>query len=191
MFVFVLVCLVVVATALGAGENLCVNGGFDDNGDPLAGWNYDYQWWGNEHYMQNHTRVSVVSGEGLKRDVLRINAPPESKVESKPIVFEKDARYRCTLDVRGGPARIYFAGYKWKPGVRPHADPHLGELRKIYKSKPFTGSPRSWQTVSFEFPLKNLSGLGRKHLKYIRFISVYIWANGEVFVDNVKVTKIK
>ena len=200
----VCVALLVVGGVHGArparAENLCYNGTFDSPEDPLAGWTYDYQWQGNSHYMQNHTRVSVEPTHRGKKNVLRINGSSETKVESKAIPFELGARYRCTLEMIGNTQpHIYFTGYKWQPGIRPYPDPHLGDLRRIYKSTfrghKVTGSSGGWRRVTFEFPMENLSDLAMKHLRYVRFFTVYIIviadAPGEIYVDNVQVTRIK
>lgn len=176
------------------GKNLCFNGSFDNTNNALEGWNYDYRWLGNANYMDNHNRVSVVPSEARKKTVLRYKGGTQGKVESKPIPFELGYRYKCTLDMKGSAVRMYFAGYKWQPGVRPHLDPHLGKLRKIYKSKPWVGAAGNrWQTVSFEFPLKNLSDLAMQSLKYVRFVTVYLLCDigGEVFWNNVRVTRTK
>ena len=183
-----IVVLLFAASAVGAG-NLLENGGFDDKENPLAGWTVDYRWTENSNYVDNYRRVSVVPRDGLKRDVLRITAPPESKVESKLIPFEAGARYRCTLDVKGSFTRIYIAGYRWKPGVRPHGNPHPGELRMVYKSKAFTDISESWKTVTLDFPMKKLSSAARTHLRQVRFICLYVWTEEGASLDNVKLVK--
>lgn len=182
----VLLCAV---CAMGA-ENLLENGDFENKDDPLAGWTVDYAWTENSNYIQNYARVSVVPHDGGKVNVLRISAPPESKVESKLIPFDPDAQYRCTLDVKGSFTRIYFAGYRWKPGVRPHVNPHPGELRMVYKSKAFTEVTGTWKTATLEFPMKDLSAQAHKHLKQVRFICLYIWTEEGVSLDNVKIIQI-
>lgn len=181
-------------------QNLCYNGAFDNATNALDGWTYDYQWEGNSHYMANHTRVSALPSYNGRSKVLFMNATAETKVESKPIPFEKGARYQCTLEVAGTTMpHIYFVGYKWNPGVRPGPDPHIGDLRKIYKSEfrnhKVTGSGAGWSRVTFEFPLPNLSSLALDHLKQLRFITVYVCAvdgsAGQVYLDNVEVKKIR
>lgn len=182
-----------------ATRNLCYNGSFDVENSPLDGWTYDYRWAGNSHYMQNHTRVSVVESHSGKRNVLCIRGGAETKAESRAIPFELGAKYRCTLRHKGSMPHIYFTGYKWKPGVRPHENPHLGDLRRIYKSQfrghKIKGGSGGWKTVTFEFPLDNPSKLAMKHLKYIRLFTVYIimitGTPGEAYIDDVVVTRIK
>jgi hypothetical protein len=150
--------------------------------------------------MQNHTRVSAEPAYRGKKNVLRIRGSSETKVESKPMAFEQGARYRCTLEMTGNTRpHIYFTGYKWQPGIRPYEDPHLGDLRRIYKSAfrghKVTGSAGGWRRVTFEFPMKEPSKLAMKHLRYVRFFTVYVIviadAPGEIYVDNVQVTRIK
>ena len=114
-------------------------------------------------------------------------------------LFEKGARYRCTLDLRGSMPHIYFTGYKWKPGIRPYENPHIGDLRRIYKSQfrnhKVSGGASGWRRVTFEFPMQNPSKLAKKHLDYIRLFTVHIimvsGTGGEAFVDNVVVTRIR
>jgi len=197
-----LLTLAAVCMAAGAppAQNLCFNGTFDSTNGPLAGWTSDYRWQGNSHYMQNHTRVTVEPAYRGKKNVLHINGSPETKVESKPIPYVKGARYRCKLEMTGSTRpHIYFTGYKWQPGVRPYDEPHLGDLRRIYKSAfrghKISASSGKWQNVTFEFPMENPSELARKHLRHLRFFTVYIVvvfnSPGEVYIDNVEVTRIE
>lgn len=182
------------------GQNLCYNGDFSAKEDGLDGWTYDYRYAKISHYMGNHTRVSRLATYKGYQGVLLVNGSSETKVECKPIKFEQGARYRCTLDLNGTTSpHVYFTGYKWNPGIRPHEDPHIGDLRRIYKSQ-FRGhkvkkGSNGWKRVSFEFPLENASELSLKHLRYVRFITVYAIAiadaPGKVYIDNVKVERIK
>ena len=52
-----------------------------------------------------------------------------------------------------------------------------------------------WKRVTFEFPMEDLSSLAKKHLKYVRFFTVYciVLADfpGQIHIDNVKVERIK
>ena len=182
------------------GGNLCYNGSFDVPEKPLDGWTYDYQWEGNSHYMQNHTRVSAVPQYDGKQKVMFINGSAETKVESRPIPFEVGKRYRCELSVKGNTMpHIYFRGYKWQPGIRPYTGAvHIGDIRMIYKSEfrnhQVTPVGGGWKKVAFEFPLKDLSELAMKHLKYVRFITVFIVVvdteKGQVYVDDVVVREL-
>lgn len=185
------------AMSVQAGQNLIVNGDFSDTSDPLRGWTTDYRWLKNKHYMNNYKQISVVPRAGMLRDVAKLvlnEANKEVKMESSPIKFEQGYQYTCTLDVKGGPYHMYFAGYKWKPGIRPTSDPQDGELRMIYRSKRQIGNAGGWKRVSFQLPGVKLSSRALKHLRHVRFLRVYILGinhggSSTLFIDNVEVTK--
>lgn len=197
MLKYVLGVMLLTATSAIALDNLLINGTFDDPKNPTKGWMVDYAWTGNAVYMQNKSRVSIVRRDGLKRNVLNIKVPQgsEAKVESQLIPYERGARYRCTMDIKAnvknkyGPTRVYFAGYRWKPGIRPHDNPKPGETRMVYKSKAETGFPGAWKSITFDFPMKRLSSAAKKHLRRVRFISVYVWTAQGTSIDNVRVYK--
>lgn len=207
-----------------AAENLVLNGGFDDPENPLKGWTYDYRFMENRLYADNHTRVSVIPSDGPKKSVLRLygtrgilwGSGQGVKVDSAPIPFGVGSTYRLTASARSqadsqepGPnCRIYIEGYQWKPGVKPHDNPELGELRRLYKqgsgnilyfgnakSGPFSNANRSWQKGDCTFPAKNLSDLAKKHLAKVEFIVVHIIAidgwDGALLVDDVELQKVK
>ena len=171
-------------------EDILKNGGFDKG---FEDWNTDYAWTGNKHYVGNKDRVSIVDRDGTRKNIAKISPAGDAgaKIESIPIKFEPGYRYTCELDVKGGPYRIYFAGYKWKPGIRPHDKPKLGELRMIYKSKASAASAGSWKKEKLELPGVKLSAQAKKHLKYVRYVTVYVWMMKGGSIDNVRVTKRK
>jgi hypothetical protein len=209
--------------ANGAGAtNLLVNGSFDDPKDPLAGWMSDYAWSGNSWYKDNKDRVSVVATESGRKHVLRLSGTRQIlwgdgqgvKVDSKPVPFDPDASYKLSLYARtaaktsnpGPNCRVYIEGYEWKPGIKPHDNPDLSELRKVYKqgsgnilyfgdsnSGPFSNATEKWSMGSCAFPGKSSSEEGGKHLKQIKFICVHIVAidgwDGDLFVDDVVLEK--
>ena len=180
------------AIAFGQDKSLVVNGTFDDKDEPFKGWITDYAFSGNKYYIENKERVKIVASEGDRTSVVSIKPAGDAgaKMESKPIVFEAGYRYTCTLDIKGGPYRIYFAGYKWEPGIRPHDDPELGELRMIYKSKAASsGGGPSWKAEKLELPGVKLSPQAKTHLKAVRFVTVYVWMMKEGFVDNIVVER--
>jgi len=182
-----------------SGVNLCHNGSLDHPENPLDGWMIDYAWTGNGNYVNNKSKVKALASFEGRKGVMQVGGGGETKVESLPIPMERGARYRCTIDYKstGGP-HIYFAGYKWKPGIRPYSDKqiHIGDLRKIYKSTFRNHAVKTlgngWKRETFEFPLKNASELSLKHLKYVRFFTVYyIEIGGKGWIDNVVVTRIE
>lgn len=167
-------------------ENLLENGSFDHEDGGLTGWFTDYAFSGNRHYVGNVDRVTV-SG---KKAVLKPAGDAGAKMETRAIKLEPGFRYKATLDVKGGPYRIYFAGYKWKPGIRPHDEPALGELRMIYKSKAVAEKGGGWKSQTVELPGVKLSSQAKAALKHVRFITLYVWMMKEGSIDNVTVTKI-
>jgi len=194
-FAFAAVCAVFVTTSAHTAENLVINGKFDDYEDPLKGWMTDYRWSKSTIYSKNHERISVVPNEGVYSKVCKLSGKKgysEVRIESNPIKFEQEHQYTCTLDFKGGQTHLYFAGYKWKPGIRPHENPNDGELRLIYKSKLEKAKSTGWKKVTFQIPGVNASALSMKHMKYVRFIRVYaitIGGGKDTFIDNVVVTK--
>lgn len=172
------------ATTAPAG-NLIGNGSFDHKDGDLTGWFTDYAFSGNKHYVGNAGRVSVVGNKA----VLKPAGDAGAKMETVPIALEPGFRYKATLDVKGGPYRVYFAGYKWKPGIRPHESPALGELRMIYKSKAVAEKGGSWKKQTIELPGVKLSSQAKAALKQVRFITLYVWMMKEGSIDNVTVTK--
>lgn len=190
-------CAILIAVSVQAGQNLIVNGDFSDTSNPLRGWRTDYRWLKNAHYMDNYKYISVVPRAGMHRNVAKLEmggGHPEVKMESSPIKFEQGYQYTCTLDVKGGPYQMYFAGFKWQPGIRPTSDPQDGELRTIYRSKRLKGKANGWKRISFQLPGVKPSSRALKHLGYVRFLRVYIFGGSfgspsSILIDNVEVTK--
>jgi hypothetical protein len=157
-------------------QSLLPNGSFDDPSDPLKGWVTDYEWTGNSYYIANKDFVHVEQ-DGTRKNIVKLVSPGDGgvKIESIPIKLEPGFRYTCTLDVKGGPYRLYFSGYRWAPGVPPNDNPILADLRPIYKSKAVTGKSPDWTKVTFELPGVKLSEQALSHLKHVRFITIYLW----------------
>jgi len=193
LFLLSAVLLILVPSVSEAAEkNLCFNGTFDYEGNPLEGWITDYRQIGNSWYMENHHKVRAVEREGAKRHVVSLSMGGDAgtKMESKPIPFEQGIRYQCTMDFKGdGICRVYFAGYKWKPGIRPHENPQIYELRPLFKSKANTAGGSAWKTIKLDMPMKEISPLANKHLKHVRFITLYVYTTGTAYVDNVKIRR--
>ncbi len=176
-----------------SAQNLIVNGSFDSPDGPLAGWTTDYAWTRNTHYVGNAARVVPVpqfSGQ-LHAVKFLTHGDAGSKMESVLIPYEQGGQYRATLKVQGGRFRIYFAGYQWKPGVRPHSEPTPQEMRQVYRSKAEDGQSPNWRTVVIDIPGVAASELSLSHLRKVRFITLYIWFLGEGHVDEVSVARTK
>ena len=185
-----LLLLVAALAASARAQSLIANGNFDGP-EPLKGWITDYEWTGNKHYLENKKFVAITTESGRK-NVVAMNSPGDQgvKIETVAIPFELGFRYTATLDVKGGGYRVYFAGYRFAPGVRPHENPELGELRMIYQSKAATGTADAWKQEKLELPGVTLSPQAIEHLKEVRYITLYIWFVKPGFVDNVTITKV-
>jgi|GEM_PF-890446 len=181
------------AAAAETGSNLCYNGGFNSTNGPLDGWNVNYEWMGNGNFMKNHEACTVLPSYKGKSNVLWVNPGKQARVESKPIPIEKGVRYKCTMDICCPDSIFYFCGYKWEPGIAPHPDPKLSELRRIFRSEHYLGGSGGggWKTVSFIMPMEEISELEWSHYKDIRFATVYMCRyRGGWYVTNVRVEKI-
>jgi hypothetical protein len=174
-------------------ENLIENGSFDNPSDPLTGWVTDYRWAKNNQYMDNYKNVSVVSMHKGNSTVCRIFSDKDAgtKVESMAIPFEEGYRYRATFKYNGPDYRVYFAGYRWKPGVKPHDNPpKMEELRACYKSRAESGKASGgWKTVTLELPGKKMSEGMKPFLKQIKFITLYVYILRTGYLDEVVITK--
>ena len=189
---FILSSLLLIAAALSAhAQSLLENGNFDNPADPLKGWVIDYEFTGNSNYVGNKKHVSIVT-EGARKNVVKFDSAGDAgvKMECRAFPLEPGFKYVCNLDIKGGGYRVYFAGYQWTPGIRPHDNPELGELRMIYQSKALTGSSDAWKQEKLELPGIKLSDAAIEHLKKVRYLTVYIWMAKPGFVDNVTVTKV-
>jgi len=181
--------VLVAAPVFAAGDdgNLVPNGAFDSTENPLAGWTTDYKWTKNSNYVGNKNLVTVKAG------VAHMKSPGDAgvKMECIPIPFEPGYRYEAHFDVKGGPYRIYFAGYMWNPKATPHeGTPKPEELRLIYKSKAFKGKSPSWDKATVKLPGVKLSSAAKNHLKHVRFLTLYIWMVRDGQIDNVVIKKI-
>ncbi len=173
----------------GSGQSLIENGGFSDPKDPFKGWITDYAFTQNQLYIANKDHLSV--GADGPRKCANFTAAGDQgvKMESRPFPIEPGFKYICNLEIKGGGYRVYFAGYQWAPGIRPHDNPELGELRMIYQSKALTGSGE-WTQQKLELPGVVLSGEAKTHLKKVRFLTIYIWMLKPGSVANVTLTKV-
>lgn len=213
--------LALLPTLALAGSNLVVNGSFDSTNGPLYGWTYNYEYTGNALYAGNHNHLCVTN-DGSRKNVLVFTGDkallsdpgPGIKVDSAPIPYEPGAKYKLTVSTRttGANARIFVEGYYWLPGVKPHSDPELKELRKCFKfdlvhfstdkTGPYSNPNATWSTDSIIFPRANPSELAQGALKKVKFLVVHIIAisgttdsggagiKNSLFVDDVVVEKI-
>ena len=191
LLVFMLTSLAIqAAPPESAASSIIDNGNFDDPVDPLKGWIVDYAFTGNSNYIDNKSHVSIVT-EGIRKNVVQFGSAGGAgvKMECRSFPLEPGFKYTCTLDVKGEGYRIYFAGYQFAPGVRPHENPDLGELRMIYQSKATVGASEEWKQEKLELPGVKLSPQAIEHLKKVRYLTVYIWMAKPGLVDNVTVVK--
>jgi len=177
--------------APASAKPLIENGNFDDPTNPLKGWITDYEWEGNSNYVGNKKHVSIVT-EGARKNVVKFDSNGDAgvKMECRAFPIEPGFKYVCTLDIKCPAYRIYFSGYQWKPGVHPHENPELGELRKIYMSKAIEGSGTDWKPEKLQLPGVTPTPQAIENLKKLRYLTVYIWMLKPGFVDNVTVTKV-
>ncbi len=179
------------ASLVAAPASLIENGSFDDPANPLKGWITDYAFTNNKHYVGNKEHVSITT-EGIRKNVVHLGSAGDAgvKMECRAFPLEPGFKYTCTLDIKSGGYRLYFAGYQFTPGVRPHENPELSELRMVYQSKAAVGSSEAWKQETIELPGVKLSSQAIEHLKKVRFLTVYIWMLKPGMVDNVTVTKV-
>ncbi|MEO0452699.1 MAG: hypothetical protein AAFY98_01010 [Verrucomicrobiota bacterium] len=189
---FLITLMMFLGVTISPAQSLLENGSFDDPEDPLKGWITDYEFTGNSHYVGNKAHVTI-GREGSKKSVALFadeNGEGGVKMESEPFPLEPGYKYTGKLDIKTGHLyRVYFMGYKWKPGIRPHDNPTLGELRPVYKSRAITSDSSSWSREKFELPAVKLSDAAKKHLKQVRFLTMYIFFVGGGAVDDVELTK--
>lgn len=138
-----LACFLALSSPSLAASNLLFNGSFDcGTTNPLAGWQYDFQWLGNGLYMDNHSSVSWLEKEGSRKGVAKLHATDAVLLnqgvwlDSKLVPYEYPYRYKVTVWARsegdsGGPgpdARIFMCAVMWQTGRPPHPDPDLSEM---------------------------------------------------------------
>ena len=174
-------------------KNLLTNGSFSDPTDPLKTWTIDYEWTKNSNYVGNRGRVSAKASEAGHNTVAYVASSKDAgtKRESILIPFEYGYQYTCTLDVKGGPHRLYFAGYRWAPGIRPHETPKPEEMRLIYKGKVAKGDSSGWERKQISVPGLKVSSLAAKNLKHVRYVTAYVWMMRDGYIDDVKITRRK
>jgi len=198
-----------------AGENLVVNGSFDNPTNALQGWKTKYDLPGESWYAENDKHVSVVEHDGSQKKVLALwgdyailQVPGQgTQADSDPIPYTPGSHYRFSALARStGPnSRILVEGYRWRPGIKPHPQPALHELRKCYRfgqlyygeeqSVPKSAAGPAWQRAASTFPEKKTTKLQQSMLDQIQFLVVHIVAiggnEGDLFVDDVRLEKVR
>jgi len=204
-----------------ARANLVVNGRFDNTNEFLRGWKYNYEDTGNKLFAANHTYVSVTN-QGSRKHVLSLRANDDLigiqgvQVDSAPIAVAPGGRYKLTVSAKTTwpDCRILVEGYRWRPGIKPHANPRLAEVRKCYRfTQVYFGAEKAgtmggikpaqgWETASQTFPNKKMTKLAQKNFDKVQFLVVHIIAIGNwpkspdvpewiyLYVDNVKLERI-
>lgn len=200
------------ASPCARSANLVTNGDFSNPTNSLHGWKYRYTDEGESFYHGNAGLVFVSANQTGREEVLRLYVATQSlaenqgvKVDSKPIAFEPGKHKFSAAAMSTGPnCRILIEGYRWRPGIKPHPDPELWELRKCYKFKQlYFGSKKSgtmggvsssWKSASRSFPDGKLSPLAQKKYDSIRYLVIHIVAisgsPGDLFVDDVSLKKL-
>ena len=122
--------------------NLLKNGSFELGVD---NWRYKFDLEGESFYTNNHNCVSVIPEAEGKQNVLKLHGThlelqvPGAgvRMDSDPVPIKPSDRFKLTALAKStGPnCRILIWGYKWKPGVKPHPNPALPELRECYHSR--------------------------------------------------------
>ncbi len=208
LVVVLLVALITPATA----QNLLPNGSFDHPEDPLHGWKTTYEIVGEDWYEHNHTFISV-DREAGRDSVARLEVAAEIaseegvKMESAPVPFDRNSRYRLSVDARttGPNARIYLRGYRWRPRVERHDNPTLEELVPVYnfhaiqfqsdRAERLSNPDRRWRTATQEIPFEGMSTAAQRHFRMIDFLVVQVFAihgsAGTLYVDNVQIEKVR
>jgi hypothetical protein len=202
------------ASVNAATSNLMVNGDFDYPGEPLHGWRDKFDLPGESWYFDNYKYVSVVE-EDSRHHVLKLWGSNDmlngtgqgTKVDSAPIPVKPGVRYKVSVSAKsdGPDCRILVEGYRWQPGIKPHANPVVPELRKCYKfSQLYFGAKKegtmggighAWAHSYVIIPEKNVSKMAQESLDQIKFYVLHIIAiggvEGSLYVDDVRVEEFK
>jgi hypothetical protein len=205
-----LAALALASADAASSSNLLANGSFDKG---LEGWKCKYDKQGESWYFTNHERVKVEPKMAGRSQLLALYGDDATlgwngtKADSKPVHVTPGGRYRLSASVMStGPgARLMVEGYQWRPGVKPHPDPDLSELRKVFKSElVYFGSQqgggismpgKSWETGKVVFPDEKPSPLAIEKLAKMEFLVVHIVAisgsAGTLYLDDIKLEQVK
>ncbi len=191
------------------GGNLVFN---PDFGEKLAGWetgamlvltkvptnhpggehiarDNDWGYW-LKTFAAGEEQGGSVKQEGSRGNVYSFG--PHSWLRSQPFAVDPAFRYRFTAEMRAsaGNAWAVVEGYRWQPGVKPHAKaPRPEELQKIWRSQPllfnektawflrdqeFANPPAQWGSAALEFPAAEQSVHERRAWRQVEFCRVYV-----------------
>src|SRR4051812_21468682 len=105
--------LIAAAFTTANGQSLIENGNFENPGDPLKGWITDYAFTGNSHYLGNKEHVTIAV-DGARKNIANLGDAGDAgvKLECRAFPLEPGFKYSCSLDIKGGGYRVYFAGYQ-------------------------------------------------------------------------------
>ncbi len=213
--ILVLLLTLLLLPAARASSNLLENGSFESHGDPLKGWKFKYDKEGESWYFDNYKNVKVEPRIDGRSGVLALfgdqntvaGAGQGTKVDSFPVEVKPGGRYRLSLSARStGPGtRTLVEGYQWRPGVKPHPNPDISEVRKCFKSElvyfggqkggTFSSVSRAWQNASVTFPSEKPSPLAVDKLSKMEFLVVHIVAiqggEGTLYIDDVELEQVE
>ena len=210
---WLLLALVCAAAARAQAPNLLPNGSFDVEGEPLKHWKLKYALEGESEYFDNHEFVSTVNEGGARKNVLKLHVPAKQagwegvKVDSDPVPLQKGKKYTfsCTAKSSGPDCRILLEGYRWRPGIKPHPNPELHELRKCFKFEQiyfndppggsFGGVGKAWKTASTTFPKPDMKPLQKEMYEKVEFVVVHAigigGGEGDLWIDDVRIEETK
>ena len=211
---------ILTSSAVWAGSNLVANGHFNATNEFLYHWKYDYADTGNSNYSNNCAYVALTNVDSRSHVVaLRANydllVNQGVMLDSDPIAVAPGGRYTFTVSAKttGPNCHILVEGYRWRPGIKPHANPKLAELRKCYRFAQVAFGPTTrtsmnlgmitpshgWATVSQTFPDSKMTDLAKESYDKIQFLVVHILAVsgttggqewGTLYVDDIKLERI-
>ncbi len=138
-------------------------------------------------------RTQVVKGSADRPRVCVL--PVGHLLASEPFALDAGCKYRLTVDMRawgGLNGRVFVEGYRWKPGVKPHAgEPKMEELQRIWRSQvlsygdylaptlraqDMSNPPENWQTASMVFPSPTAPDFDRRTWRQADFgvVNIYV-----------------
>jgi hypothetical protein len=144
------------------GGNILKNGSFSNG---LDGWRFKYDLDGESWYTNNHNHVTVITDEQTRQTMAKFTGTHVElqvpgmgvKIDSAPAPIKSTDRFKmsCWARSTGPDCRILVYGYKWKPGIKPHPNPILPELRECYHSvQVYFSAAKLWREGPAQFSTK-------------------------------------